>query len=140
MKKAIISVLVLTVVILSGCTYMADERPNRSDKEVWICEEPYYAELYWGETKYNGKFCIGDKEYDIKHKQNHGSYIWIFENVENLKTNSGEAFEYCLFLGKVVYGTEKMTITVTEDYKNVFGGELPVMEFVKYNLGSMSIK
>ena len=46
----------------------------------------------------------------------------------------GEEEDYILFRGKVNYGGDRMTLTVEEDIKNVFDGELPVMELVKYDI------
>jgi len=134
MKKIVFLILVC-IFTLTGCTYQGDKRPDAIDSEVWICEKPY-CELYWGgEKAYTGKLCIDETEYNIIHFEDHGPYIYIHEYVEDFYSLFfEEQMKYCLFRGDVNYGKEKMTITVDVDYKNIFGGENPTMEFIKYNI------
>ena len=134
MKKIAFIILVF-IFTLTGCTYQAYERPDLNDNEVWICEDPYF-ELYWGNEKgFTGKLCIDEIEYNIRHVEDHGSYMFIYEYVEDFHSLFfEEQMEFCLFRGDVNYGKEKMTITVDVDYKNIFDGKKPTMEFIKYNI------
>lgn len=134
MKKIVFLILVC-ILTLTGCTYQGDKRPDYNDTEVWICEDPYF-EIYWKSTEGNvGKLCIGDNEYNIVHEEDHGPYMFVREYVENFHSLSfEEQLELYLFRGDVNYGKEKMTITVDVDYKNVFNGKKPTMEFIKYNI------
>ena len=130
LKKLVI--LLFALVLLTSCTYQAYERPDKNNDEVWICEEPYF-ELYWHEDAFGGKLIVDETEYSVVHTQDHGVYIWIYEDNENLDLRYESKMEYCLFRGRVNYGKEKMTITVDVDYKNVFGGEKPTFELIKHS-------
>ncbi len=133
MKKAVFLILSI-IFILSGCVYQVKDRPIDNDSEVWICEEPYF-ELYWGDKgEYRGKICIGENEYSIIHREDYGPGIWIYEYIENVNYSSSEAMEYCLFGGSVVYGKDKLSITVEMDYKNLFDGTYPTLHFTKHNI------
>ncbi len=129
MKKILFLILAITV-FLTACTYQAHERPDKNNDEAWICKEPYF-ELYWHEDAFGGKLIVDETEYSVVHAQDHGAFIWIYEDNDNLNLRYESSMEYCLFRGKVNYGKEKMTITVDVDYKNIFGGEKPSFELVK---------
>ena len=136
MKKIVFLILVcIFISTLTGCTYQGDKRPKRNETEVWICEDPYF-ELYWSYEKgCVGKLCIDENEYNIIHVADHGASIYIYEYVEDFHSLFfEEQLEFSLFSGKANYGKEKITITVDMDYKNIFGGENPTMEFIKYNI------
>ena len=133
MKKAVFLILSI-IFILSGCVYQAYDRPKNNDSEVWICKDPYF-ELYWGDKgEYRGKLCIGEDEYDIIHMEDYGPGIWIYEYVENVNYSSSAAMEYCLFDADANYAGDSFTITVEEDYKNLFDGTYPTLEFKKHNI------
>ena len=130
MKRISFLILVITF-FLTSCTYQANERPERNNNEIWICEEPY-LELYWSKNKYGGKLILDETEYSVVHTQDYGALIWIYEDNENLDLRNDSKRQYRFFRGKVDYGKEKMTITVDVDYKNIFGGEKPTFELVKH--------
>ena len=133
--KKIVLIILTCIITLTGCIYQAYDRPDDNNNEVWICEDPYF-ELYWDDEKaYTGKLCIDENEYNIVHSENYGSSIWIYENNENLNLYlDEEAREFCLFIGDVNYGKEKMTITVDVDYKNIFDVKKTTIEFINYNI------
>ena len=128
-----ITAVICILLILSGCVYQADLRPEYNDTEVWICEKPY-IELYWSKSNGNiGKILFNGIEYKIYHESDYGVLIWIYTSeAENMK-NLDKMKRFCLFKGRVNYGKKSLTIEVEEDYKNIFGGEKPVMKFVKHN-------
>ena len=134
MKRAVFLILACAI-LLTGCLYQAEYRPKHNDSEVWICEEPY-AEFYWGdERNLSGKICIGDNEYNIIHIADYGPGMWIYEHVDNFKSfNDDDAMEYCLFYADANYSGDSFTITIEDDYKNLFDGTYPTLHFTKHNI------
>jgi len=132
MKKILLLILMISFV-LSGCESheVYYYSPKQNDSEIWICEEPY-LEMYWAEDKYGGKLIWNEKEYRLVHKRDHGRNIDIYEDIEGVDYSSYEADKHMLFSGIARYSKDKMIITVNVDYKNVFGGEKPTFELIKY--------
>ena len=134
MKKAIYLIISI-IFMLSGCIYQVNYRPKNNDSEVWICEEPY-AEFYWGDKRwYTGKMIIEENEYDIAHIADYGSGVWIYEYVDNFRSlNDDDRWEYLLFYASANYAGDSFTITIEDDYKNLFDGTYPTLHFTKHNI------
>ena len=132
MNKTMLTLLCL-VLILSGCVYQAELRPEYNDTDVWVCEKPY-IELYWSSTIGNaGKIIIDEIEESIYHESNYGPLIKIYTS-EAKNTNDLQAQkEFIVFKGRVDYGKDNLTIEVQEDFKNIFNGEKPTLEFKRYD-------
>ena len=128
-----IAAVICILLIMSGCVYQADLRPEYNDTDVWICEKPY-IELYWNTSAgHTGKIFYDDIPYNIIHEENYGSLIRIYTTEAESYELFEEKMQYCLFQGRIIYGKKSLTIEVKEDFKNIFGGEKPVMKFVKHN-------
>lgn len=135
MKKVTLIVLIC-LLTLTGCrVYQADKRPELSNTEVWICEQPY-LELYWTPDSMHGKLIIDEMEYSVVHTADYGAGIWIYENVEGFKNAefSEEKMNYCLFECRADYGKEKITLQIARDFKDIFKGKFPKLELKKYNI------
>ncbi len=134
MKKTVF-LIILIILMLSGCIYQAYDRPKYNDSEVWICKEPY-AEFYWGDERWiTGKMLIGENEYNIIHWEDSGAGMYVYEHVDSFKSlNDDDRTEYCLFYADVNYSGDSFTITVEDDYKNLFEGTYPTLHFTKHNI------
>lgn len=131
MKKSILIVLLL-ICFLSGCVYQAELRPKYNDTDVWICEEPY-IELCWSKSNgQTGLISYADIQYDIMHREDYGSLIWVYTEEAKLLENTDVPEEYWVFKGHVDYGKDKLEIEVREDFKNIFNGELPTLKFKRH--------
>ena len=120
---------------MSGCIYQGEFRPQFNSEEIWICEEPY-AEYDWSEQlqKRVGRFIFDDKEYNVVYKATYGALMMVYTDDILQFGNYVDKYDpYELFRGRVNYEKNRFTLTVEEDKQNVFGGELPVMTFVKHN-------
>ena len=64
--KQIFTVILIMILIISGCIYQGNFRPDANSDNVWICEE-LYAEYYWSEQLQRriGKIVLNDKEYNV---------------------------------------------------------------------------
>lgn len=132
MKKTIL-ILLFLIWLLSGCVYQAELRPEYNDTDVWICENPY-TELYWSKSQGNiGVFYYADTQYNITHEETSGPLIWIYTAEAKDMRNLDEQKEYKLFKGRADYEEKNLTIEIQEDFKNIFNGELPTLEFKRYN-------
>lgn len=131
--KKILALILMFSFVLSGCeSYeVYHYSPKLNDNEIWICEEPYF-ELYWWEDKSGGKLILGEKEYRLVHKRDHGRNIDIYEDIEGVDYSSYEADKHMLFSGIARYSKDKMIITVNVDYKNIFDGEKPTFELIRH--------
>ncbi len=133
--KKIVFLVFACVILFTGCIYQAEYRPIDNDSEVWICEEPY-AEIYWGDKgEYRGKICIGETEHNIIHREDYGAGMWVYEYIDDFSSlYLDDRWEYCLFYADVNYSGDSFTITVEEDYKNLFDGTYPTLHFTKHNI------
>ncbi|MBR1969187.1 MAG: hypothetical protein IKA17_02405 [Clostridia bacterium] len=131
--KKIILILLYLVLVLCGCVYQAELRPEYNDTDVWVCESPY-IELYWSSTIGNaGKITINKIEENIYHESNYGPLIKIYTSEAKNTNDIQEQKEFSVFKGHVNYGEDRLTIEVQEDYKNIFNGEKPTLEFKRYD-------
>ena len=131
--KKIILILLYLVLVLCGCVYQAELRPEYNDTDVWVCESPY-IELYWSSTIGNaGKITINKIEENIYHESNYGPLIKIYTSEAKNTNDIQEQKEFSVFKGHVNYGKDRLTIEVQEDYKNIFNGEKPTLEFKRYD-------
>jgi len=131
MKRNILILLSL-IFILNGCLYQAELRPEYNDTDVWICEKPY-IELYWSKSHWNaGVISYDGIQYDITHEENYGSLILIYTAEAKGMRDLDKQQEFLVFKGHADYGKDSLSIEVEKDYKNVFNGELPTLEFKRY--------
>ena len=133
--KEIFTVILIMILIISGCIYQGNFRPDANSDNVWICEE-LYAEYYWSEQLQRriGKIVLNDKEYNVLYGESYGSRMIVYSDyVLRLGDNWDEYDPYELFRGRVNYEKDCFTLTVEEDKQNIFGGEKPVMKFVKHD-------
>ena len=132
MKKVVLIVLCL-VLFLSACVYQGELRPEYNDKDVWICEEPY-IELSWSKSDgHTGVISYDDIQYDIIHEETYGPLIWIYTAEAKPIINTDIPEKFWVLKGHVNYGKDKLEIEVQEDFKNIFNGELPTLEFKRYD-------
>ena len=132
MKKICLLFFIVTL-FLCSCMYQAEFRPVRNIREVWICEEPY-SEFGWTETENQvGKFVYNQIEYNVVYETDFGSLMRIYTNEVLQCRYVDEYAPYELFRGRVNYEKDCFTLTVEEDKQNIFGGEKPVMKFVKHD-------
>ena len=131
--KKLAFVMIVSMLLLAGCVYQSDLRPKPRETDVWICEEPY-MELYWSKENGNsGRIILDEVEQSIFHEADYGATIWVYTpEAKDVKTLE-EQKEFCIFKGRADYGKQKFTIEVQEDFKNTFGGELPTLNFKRYN-------
>ena len=131
MKKTII--ILCLVSLLSGCVYQAELRPEYNDTDMWICEKPY-IELCWSKSDgHTGVVSNADTQYDIIHEETYGPLIWVYTAEATPFINTDVPEEYWVFKGHVDYGKDKLEIEVQQDFKNIFNGELPTLEFKRYD-------
>lgn len=131
MKKTILALLLLACLV-SGCIYQRELRPIRDVEEVWICDDPY-AELYWDNIGQHGKIIIDENIYDVVFTTTTGPQIMVYNKEgKNEKENSYNN-DYLLFRGHTTYQEEAAIVKVEKDFKNIFNGELPTLEFKRYN-------
>lgn len=131
--KKIVFVMLFSILALAGCVYQADLRPKPNETDVWICKEPY-MEFYWSEESGNsGIIIIDEAEQSIFHESDYGATIWVYTPEAKDMRNLDEQKEFCLFRGHADYGKEKLIIKVQEDFKNIFNGELPTLNFKRYD-------
>ena len=132
MKKTIF-ILSCLAVLLSGCVYQADLRPEYNDTDVWVCEKPY-IELCWSKSDgHIGVISYDDTQYDIIHEEGYGPLIWIYTDEAAPFINKDVPEEYWFFKGHVNYDKDNLEIEVQQDFKNIFNGELPTLEFKRYD-------
>ncbi len=131
MKKCLV-VVSICIVIFSGCFYQADLRPFYNNEDIWVCDTPY-AEFYWDDDGEYGMITVEKNVYQVILFTTAGPQIFIFDREMKSEGENIINYDYCLFRGYTTYGKKSFTIEVEEDYKNIFGGEKPVMKFVKYN-------
>ena len=134
MKRLCLIVFVF-IFCLCGCTYQSELSPKRTSENIWICENPY-IDFEWSEKKTppQGKFIYGDKEYNVAYHANYGSLMIVYtDDILKFGRYTSKYTPYELFRGRVNYEKDCFTLTVEEDKQNIFGGEKPVMKFVKHN-------
>ncbi len=132
MKKFVLIVICLTL-ILSGCVYQSELRPEYNDTDVWVCEKPY-AELYWSKSQgHTGIISYNDAQYNITHEETYGPLIWVYTTEATPFRNTDVPEEYWIFKGHANYGKDSLSIEIHADYKNIFNGELPTLNFKRYN-------
>ena len=130
MKKSIL--IVIALIMLNGCFYQPKLRPHPDNEEVWVCESPY-AKLYWaGEDSY-GEIEAGDKLHEVVFFTSAGPQMMVFDKAMIQESDSDMDFEYCLFRGHTTYGEETAIVKVQEDFKNIFNGDLPTLNFKRYD-------
>ena len=122
------------VLFLCSCTYQSEFRPERTSENIWVCEKPY-IDFEWSEEKTppQGKFIYSNKEYNVVYKATYGALMIVFTNEVLQCYYVDEYTPYELFRGRVNYEKDCFTLTVEEDKQNIFGGEKPVMKFVKHD-------
>ena len=130
MKKTIFVILWLAL-ILSGCYYQPDLRPRLDCPEVWVCEEPYTI-LDWDKTDENSKIVVGESVYEIVFTTTAGPQIIVYDKEGKSEEENYYNSDYLLFRGHTTYKKETAVVKIEEDFKNIFNGELPTLEFKRY--------
>jgi len=74
-----------------------------------------------------------DTQYDIIHEEGYGPIIWIYTDEAAPFINKDVPEEYWVFKGHVNYDKDNLEIEVQQDFKNIFNGELPTLEFKRYD-------
>ncbi len=131
MKKSIVAV-VLFVILLNGCYYQPNLRPHPDNEEVWICNNPYSV-LYWDDVGRYGKIIVDEKEYEVVFTTSAGPQMMVFDKDMVQESESDIDFEYCLFRGHTTYDEKTAIVRVEKDFKNIFNGDLPTLNFKRYN-------
>lgn len=134
-KKLLICLSVLlSVFFLFGCVADNELRPAFNENEIWVCEEPYAYFSYDSESdSFLGKLNFNDFQYDFFEYENTGHYMAFFKPeaiIDNVIYPEGNT----LLSGSVEYFEGYFVLTVKKDPEDLFNGELPVMEFVRYSL------
>ena len=131
MKKTILTLLFL-LVFLNGCFYQPKLRPRLDSPEVWVCEEPH-VELYWGKTKQNSKIIIDENVYEIVFRTTAGPQMMVYYKEGKSEEENYYDSAYLLFRGHTTYKEESAIVQVEEDFKDIFNGEKPTLEFKRYD-------
>ena len=131
MRKSAL-VVIICVIMLNGCFYQPELRPRLDDAEVWVCESPY-AELYWDENGQNGKIMFGENIYEIVFSTTAGPQIMVYDKEGKNEEENSFNNDHLLFRGHTTYKKETAIVSVEKDFKNIFSGELPTLEFVRYS-------
>lgn len=131
MKKTIL-ILLLWLILLSGCFYQPKLRPRIDNPEVWICEEPY-AILYWDEIDENSKIVVEENVYEIVFTTTAGPQMMVYDKEGKSEEENYYNNDYLLFRGHTTYEKETAIVRVEKDFKNIFNGELPTLKFKRYD-------
>ena len=131
MKKTILILLCL-VLLLSGCFYQPELRPRLECPEIWVCEEPYTI-LDWDKTDENSKIVVGENVYEIVFRTTAGPQLMVYDKEGKSEEENYYNNEYLLFRGHTTYEEKTAIVRVEKDFKNIFNGELPTLEFKRYD-------
>ena len=147
MRRVVLTLCCL-ILVLTGCIHQASNRPNLSDDDVWVCENPR-AEFYWSldDSLTSVIYDADGKKTDVITEQTAGSSFFIYdaeakicerEDIEEdgsvHKYIDGEAMSQFLLLKcRANYKKDAFDLTVEEDVVNMFGGEKPTLHFEKRN-------
>lgn len=131
MRKVVVY-LILCLILLSGCFYQPDLRPHSGIKEVWICDVPY-AELYWDDIGQYGKIIIDENIYEVVFTTTAGPQIMVYDKAGKNEIENSFNNDYLLFRGHTTYEEETAIVKVEKDFKNIFKGEFPVLNFKRYS-------
>ena len=131
-KFYLLGAMLLCFVLLCGCDVYAGKRPEANPNERWVCEDPqmYFTwtddvGCHWGEITIDG---ITNKV-NVLFDYGTGADIVRF----------GETYisdDTMLFRGQCKFGKDKLVIKVTNDYANLFNGDLPSLVFTRQENGS----
>ena len=135
--KRITCLILITTLLLVGCDVYAYIRPQCVDGEIWVCEEPYiYFYFDSNEKSFLGR--IGkENSIDIHKFSDYGVNVF-FCDISSLRNSDVEGSE--MFRGEADYQEGYFDLEVTEDYENIFGGELPVIRFTRYTVDEFNEK
>ncbi len=129
-KKLFALSIVLSLLCGCGVDLYAYQRPNADENEKWISEEPrmYFTWTkdvggYWGEIETNGVTTKVRVFFD------YGCGVFIDKYTESLSS------ENRLFNGQCKFGKDELVVTVTEDYADLFHGDLPTFVFKREEKG-----
>lgn len=131
MKKSI-AVLIICVIMLNGCFYQPELRPNPDVEEVWVCDSPY-AELYWDDIGQHGKLIIDENVYEVVFSTTAGPQMMVYNKEGKNEEENSYNSEDLLFRGHTTYEEKTAIVRVEKDFKNIFNGELPTLKFKRYD-------
>ena len=131
MKKTII-ILLCSVLLLNGCYYQPDLRSRLECPEVWVCEEPYTI-LDWDKTDENSKMVVEGNVYEIVFTTTAGPQMMVYDREGKSEEENYYNIDYLLFRGHTTYEEKTAIVRVEKDFKNIFNGELPTLEFKRYD-------
>ena len=133
--KKIFALFVAILMLFCGCIYQVKLRPTKDPNKIWVCEQPYAEFMVKNENaRRTDKIICNDKVYDVVYLIDSGPIMVVYtDDILRFGGYVDEYDPYELFRGRVNYEKDCFTLTVEEDKQNIFGGEKPVMKFVKHN-------
>ena len=142
MLRRILSFIIalIYIVSLSSCIARPELRPQYVVEEIWACEEPFVYFQYSETTKHlDGEIYHNGEVYHFFVVDDSGLRIqFLIEGaiVDNCIHSEGNT----IFAGLADYQEGYFDLEVTEDYENIFGGELPVIRFTRYTVDEFNEK
>ena len=129
-KKLTALMLILAVILLTGCFARQELRPQRNSDEVWVCKEIDNTYFYWDKEKecFLGTLTYNEEEFEFVLACGSGLDVNFvnFDILEKNKIKTKHSFIY----GFADYQENLMPIEITEDKLNIFNGEIDTLTFV----------
>ena len=122
--------LILAVVLLSGCFARQELRPQRNSDEVWVCKEIDNTYFYWDEESDDFYGIINFEDYSQEFILGDSSGLAVdfyYPYVSNSETIYPDKDSF--IHGFADYQENLMPIEITEDKLNIFNGEIDTLTF-----------
>jgi len=135
----IMIILLLTVIIVTGCDRNEYESPQFNSREKWISRNPdiYFVSLesieYNGEGLFVGKLNLGNEcidigvVFDYNDCHRHGVYFYPLTVIHNGIKSESER----LFCGSYEFDEDKLIVTIENDKVDLFNSEVKTITFTK---------
>ena len=81
----------------------------------------------------NGKIVVEENVYEIVFRTTAGPQMMVYDKEGKSKDENYYNNDYLLFRGHTTYKEETAIVKVEEDFKNIFNGEKPTLEFKRYD-------
>ncbi len=125
-----LSVIIMCVVLFSGCDMNKELRPQNNSNEIWVCEEVQNTYFGWDEemNSFLGNVAYKDVSYGFVLGGSYGNSVKFYAlDVLQEESNS----EDMIFLrGFADYQKGIMPVEILEDKLNIFNGEITTLTFV----------
>ena len=125
-----LSVIIMCVILFSGCIARQELRPQENTDEIWVCEEVENTYFYWDEEKdaFLGNVAYKDESYSFVLGGSYGNSVKFYAlDVLQEESNS----EDMIFLrGFTDYQKGIMPVEIADDKLNIFNGEITTLTFV----------